>query len=157
VHKKWFYTISTLVKVTENKRNAFVKQIIKTPNVVIVDRKQTNETFLGGLKASFETLVSYSFIAISLILLLAFRRIELVIVSSIPIGVSWILTTGIMGIFGIQFNIINIIVCTLIFGIGVDYSIFMTTALQKEFTYGKKNCQPTVLQFFCRLPQLFWE
>ncbi len=137
--KNGFYTISTLVKVTENKRNAFVKQIIKTPNVVIVDRKQTNETFLGGLKASFETLVSYSFIAISLILLLAFRRIELVIVSSIPIGVSWILTTGIMGIFGIQFNIINIIVCTLIFGIGVDYSIFMTTALQKEFTYGKKE------------------
>ena len=51
--------------------------------------------------------------------------------------ISWVFTTGIMAVFGIQFNVINIIVCTLIFGIGVDYSIFMTMALQKEHTYGK--------------------
>jgi 1-acyl-sn-glycerol-3-phosphate acyltransferase len=81
--------------------------------------------------------VNYSFIAIFLILLLAFRRIELVIISIIPILISWLFTTGIMGIFGLQFNVINIIVCTLIFGIGVDYSIFMTMALQKEQTFGK--------------------
>jgi 1-acyl-sn-glycerol-3-phosphate acyltransferase len=51
--------------------------------------------------------------------------------------ISWIFTTGIMGMFGLQFNVVNIIVCTLIFGIGVDYSIFMTSALQKEYTFNK--------------------
>ncbi len=136
-NKNGFHSISTLVKVANDKRDAFVNEIKKQPNLVVIDRQQTNETFLGNLKTNFEDLVNYSFIAIFLILLLAFRRIELVIISIIPILISWLFTTGIMGIFGLQFNVINIIVCTLIFGIGVDYSIFMTMALQKEQTFGK--------------------
>jgi 1-acyl-sn-glycerol-3-phosphate acyltransferase len=136
-HKNGFYSISTLVKVAIDKRDTFVDEIKKQSNMVVIDRQQTNETFLGTLKTNFEDLVNYSFIAIFFVLLLAFRRVELVIVSIIPILISWLFTTGIMGLFGMQFNVINIIVCTLIFGIGVDYSIFMTMALQKEHTFGK--------------------
>lgn len=132
-----FYTVSSLVKVTKENRDTFVAAIQKQPNLVVIDRQQTNETFLGILKDNFQNLVNYSFIAVFLILLLSFRRIELVIVSIIPIMISWVFTTGVMGMFGIEFNIINIIVCTLIFGIGVDYSIFMTTALQKQHTFGR--------------------
>lgn len=135
--KKGFFTISTLVKVANEKRDVFVKQIKKQSHLVVIDRQETNETFLGTLKMNFEDLVDYSFIAVFLVLILAFRKIELAIISIIPILISWIFTTGLMGLFGLQFNVVNIIVCTLIFGIGVDYSIFMTTALQKEFTYGK--------------------
>jgi len=136
-NKNGFHSISTLVKVANDKRDAFVNKVKKQPNLVVIDRQQTNETFLATLKTNFEDLVNYSFIAIFIILFLAFRKIELVIVSIIPILVSWLFTTGIMGIFGLQFNVINIIVCSLIFGIGVDYSIFMTMALQKEHTFGK--------------------
>ena len=135
--KNGFYTIATLVKVPIENRNAFIETLKKQKNTVVIDRLQMNESFLGELKNNFENLVDYSFITVFLILLFAFRRIELAIISSIPILISWIFTTGIMGMFDIQFNIINIIVCTLIFGIGVDYSIFMTFALQKEHTYGK--------------------
>lgn len=137
--KNGFYTISTLVKVSINKRDAFVNKIKSQENIVVIDRQETNETFLGTLKANFEDLVNYSFIAVFLILVFAFRKIELVIVSIIPIMISWVFTTGIMGMFGLQFNVVNIIVCTLIFGIGVDYSIFMTSALQKEHTFGSKQ------------------
>lgn len=135
--KNGFYTVSSLVKVAPGQRDAFVKAIEKHPSLVVVDRQQTNETFLGTLRDNFGKLLNYSFLAIVVILFLSFRRIELVIVSVVPILISWIFTTGIMGLFGLEFNVINIIVCTLIFGVGVDYSIFMTTALQKEFTYGK--------------------
>jgi 1-acyl-sn-glycerol-3-phosphate acyltransferase len=137
--KNGFYTISTLVKVSKGKRDAFVNQIKKQSNLVVIDRQQTNETFLGTLKTNFEDLVNYSFIAVFFILLFAFRKIELAIISIIPILISWIFTTGLMGMFGLQFNVVNIIVCTLIFGIGVDYSIFMTSALQKEYTFGKSE------------------
>lgn len=137
--KNGFYTVSTLVKVPINKRDAFVNKIKAQENIVVIDRQETNETFLGTLKTNFEDLVNYSFIAVFLILVFAFRKIELVIVSIIPIMISWIFTTGIMGMFGLQFNVVNIIVCTLIFGIGVDYSIFMTSALQKEHTFGSKQ------------------
>jgi 1-acyl-sn-glycerol-3-phosphate acyltransferase len=135
--KNGFYTISTLVKVPNDKRDAFVNAIKKQDQLVVIDRQQTNETFLGTLKSNFEDLVNYSFIAVFFILLFAFRKIELVIITIIPIMISWVFTTGLMGMFGLQFNVVNIIVCTLIFGIGVDYSIFMTSALQKEHTFGK--------------------
>ena len=140
-NKKDFYTISTLVKVPNDKRDSFVNDIKKQVNTVVIDRQETNEVFLNSLKANFEDLENYSFIIIFIVLFIAFRRIELAIVSIIPILISWIFTTGIMGMFGIQFNVINIIVCTLIFGIGVDYSIFMTMALQKEYTFGKAELQ----------------
>ena len=39
-----------------------------------------------------------------------------------------------MGIFGLQFNLINIIIATFIFGIGVDYSIFVMSGLIAKAT-----------------------
>ena len=137
--KNGFYTISTLVKVTPQQRDVFVKAASTKENVIAIDRQQMNETFFSTLKTDFNSLVNYSFIAVILILFFFFRRIELVIVSCIPIALTGIVTAGIMGIFGIQMNIFSMIVCTLIFGHGVDFSIFMTSALQKEYTTGKNE------------------
>ncbi|MBE8724916.1 1-acyl-sn-glycerol-3-phosphate acyltransferase [Flavobacterium hungaricum] len=134
--KNGFYTISTLIKLAPEQRDAFVKSVEKKQNVIAIDRQQMNETFFSTLKTDFNSLVNYSFIAVILILFFFFRRVELVLVSCIPIALTGIVTAGIMGIFGIQMNIFSMIVCTLIFGHGVDFSIFMTSALQKEYTSG---------------------
>jgi len=137
--KNGFFTVSTLVKVTPKQRDVFVKSASVQKNIIAIDRQQMNETFLGELKKDFNNLVNYSFIAVILILFFFFRRIELVIISSIPIALTGIVTAGIMGIFGIELNIFSTIVCTLVFGHGVDFSIFMTSALQKEYTNGKNE------------------
>ncbi|WP_394774486.1 1-acyl-sn-glycerol-3-phosphate acyltransferase [Flavobacterium sp.] len=137
--KNGFFTISTLVKVTPKQRDAFVKSASAKNNLIAIDRQQMNETFFSTLKTDFNSLVNYSFVAVILILFFFFRRLELVIVSCIPIALTGIVTAGIMGIFGIQMNIFSMIVCTLIFGHGVDFSIFMTSALQKEYTTGKNE------------------
>lgn len=137
--KNGFYTVSTLVKVDNDKRDIFIQAIKNTPHVVAIDRQQMNETFLGNLKADFNRLVNYSFLAVIAILFFFFRRIELVIVSTIPIAITGIVTAGIMGIFNIELNIFSTIVCTLVFGHGVDFSIFMTSALQKEYTDGSNE------------------
>jgi len=132
-----FYTISSLVKLDLNEREQFVQAISKNENLVVIDRKHMNETFLGQLRDDFTNLVNYSLIAVLLILFVFFRRIELVILSAIPIVITGIVTGGLMNLFGLQLNIFSTIVCTMIFGLGVDFSIFMTSALQKEHTYGK--------------------
>lgn len=137
--KNGFYTVSTLVKVDNDKRDAFIHAVKNTPNVVAIDRQQMNETFLGNLKTDFNRLVNYSFLAVIAILFFFFRRIELVIVSTIPIVITGIVTAGIMGIFNIELNVFSTIVCTLVFGHGVDFSIFMTSALQKEYTDGSNE------------------
>ncbi|WP_257468095.1 1-acyl-sn-glycerol-3-phosphate acyltransferase [Empedobacter falsenii] len=135
-HKNGFYTISTLVKLKEESRENFIKQY-HNKETIVIDRKQLNENFLGNLVTDFNNLVNYSFIAVLLILWYFFRRIELVIISAIPIALSGLVTAGLMGLFDIKFNIFSSIVCTLVFGHGVDFSIFMTSALQKEYTTGK--------------------
>lgn len=136
-HQDGLFTIAALVKMEEKQRDSFVIRIEQEPYTIVVDRKNLSETFLGQLNADFNNLINYSFIAILIILWLFFRRIELVLLSAIPIGLTALVTAGLMGIFGLEFNIFSAIVCTLVFGHGVDFSIFMTSALQKEYTDGE--------------------
>lgn len=70
---------------------------------------------------------------------LSFRHIELAIISFLPLAVSWIWILGIMQLLGIQFNIVNIILATFIFGQGDDYTIFITEGLVYEYATGKKR------------------
>jgi 2-polyprenyl-3-methyl-5-hydroxy-6-metoxy-1,4-benzoquinol methylase len=70
-------------------------------------------------------------------LLLSYGRIELAFLTFLPMIISWIWILGIMGLTGIKFNIINIIICTFIFGLGDDYSIFTLDGLEQEYKYGK--------------------
>jgi len=61
------------------------------------------------------------------------------IITFIPLLISWVWTLGIMGLFGIRFNIFNIIISTFIFGLGIDYAIFCMRGLMQEYQYGRKN------------------
>src|SRR5690606_2689111 len=137
--KDGFYTVTSLVKVSDSQRTGVVHEFSARQKTMVIDRQQINEAFLGGLKDDFTTLINYSSIALLLILFAFFRRVELVIISFIPIVITGVVTTGIMGIFDIRFNIFSTIVCTLVFGHGVDFSIFMTSALQKEYTTGRNE------------------
>src|SRR5690606_15108583 len=84
----------------------------------------------------FDKLFFISSIVIFIIVLLFFRSLELTLITNIPIFVGWLATLGMMGLFGLNFNAFNIIITTLIFGLGVDYSIFITRGLVEKYTYG---------------------
>ena len=73
------------------------------------------------------------------VLLLTYGRIELALVSFIPMVIAFIWILGIMGMAGLQFNIVNIILSALIFGLGDDYSLFIMDGLLQEYKTGKKN------------------
>ena len=60
------------------------------------------------------------------------------ITAFLPLAVGWIWILGTMRLFGLQFNIVNIILATFIFGQGDDYSIFITEGLMYEYATGKK-------------------
>ena len=135
--KDGLHSVTTLVKIDENRRDEVVNRLKGGESLLVIDRQQLNETFLGNLKNDFNRLVNLSFIAVLLILFVFFRRVELVLISAIPIALTGLVTAGVMGLLGIDLNIFSTIVCTLVFGHGVDFSIFMTSALQKEYTYGR--------------------
>ena len=64
--------------------------------------------------------------------------IELATISFVPMAVSWLWILGIMALFGMQFNIVNVILATFIFGQGDDYTIFMTEGAMYEYAYRRK-------------------
>ena len=134
-----FSTVTSLVKVKEENLQNVMKVFKDKENVMLIDRRQINETFLGNLKNDFNELILYSFIAVILVLLLFYRSISLTLITSVPIALTWLFTIGVMGLFHLEFNVFNIIISSFIFGLGIDYSIFMTNALQKDYTYGTKE------------------
>ena len=71
-------------------------------------------------------------------LLIIYGRIEMALFTFIPMVISWIWILGIASIFDIKFNFINIVIATFIFGLGDDFSIFVTDGLLHKYKY-KKN------------------
>ena len=135
--KDGFTTATSLVKVKKENVGQIITTFSDQPNTLVIDRQQMNETFLGNLKNDFNSLVSYSFIAVLLILLIFYRSLSLTLVTIIPIALTWVVTIGIMGLCHIEFNIFNIIISTFIFGLGIDYSIFITNGLLHEYRTGE--------------------
>jgi predicted exporter len=131
-----FATVTTSINVKPEKLASVVRDIRVQENVMIIDRNQINEGFLGNLKNEFNQLIGISIMAVFLVLLLFYRSLELTLLTLFPIGITWIITLGIMAILNIEFNILNIILSTFIFGLALDYSIFITNGFLKEYETG---------------------
>ncbi|MFY7815272.1 MAG: MMPL family transporter, partial [Chryseobacterium taeanense] len=134
-----FFTVSNVVKVDEGKRDPFIRDVEKKQDVLAIDRQQMNENFLGLLKRDFNTLINYSLLAIILTIIVFFRNFELTVLTMFPIVLTGVVTAGILYFLGLELNIFSTVVCTLIFGVGDDFSIFLTQAMQKEHTTGKNE------------------
>lgn len=76
-----------------------------------------------------------------LFLWLSFGRLELALLSFIPMAVSWVWILGLMGVLGIKFNIVNVILASFIFGQGDDYTIFMTEGSMHEYAYRRPTLE----------------
>ncbi|MFC4095351.1 1-acyl-sn-glycerol-3-phosphate acyltransferase [Euzebyella saccharophila] len=131
-------TVTSLAKINTEYLTEVRQKFSNMENTLLIDRQQVNESFLGSLKDDFNELLSYSLIAVILILFLFYRRLVLTLITAIPIFLTWFLTVGIMGLLGLEFNIFNIIICSFIFGLGVDYSIFITNGLLTEYRTGER-------------------
>lgn len=99
------------------------------------DVQSLNNSLAGKLSDSFNYIGWACSIIVFFFLWFSFGRLELAIISFLPMAVSWVWILGIMAILGIKFNIVNIILATFIFGQGDDYTIFMTEGCQYEYTF----------------------
>ncbi|MBQ1866462.1 MAG: MMPL family transporter [Bacteroidales bacterium] len=80
----------------------------------------------------FNVTLAISSLFVLLVLLVSFWNIWVSLLAFIPMFLSWYIVQGTMALFGLEFNLINIIISTFIFGIGVDYSIFVMQGLLAE-------------------------
>ncbi|MGK7389890.1 MAG: MMPL family transporter [Candidatus Cyclobacteriaceae bacterium M2_1C_046] len=109
------------------------------PGTIIFDQGYMTNRLIELLQEDFNKLVNISLAVVFIIILVSYGRIELAIIAFLPIILSWLWILGIMGLFGLSFNIVNIIICTFIFGLGIDYSIFVMRGLTQNYKLGLNN------------------
>lgn len=102
------------------------------------DVKSMNSALSRNLSDNFNYIGWACSLIVFFFLWFSFGRIELALISFLPMAVSWVWILGIMSVFGIKFNIVNVILATFIFGQGDDYTIFMTEGCQYEYAYRQK-------------------
>ncbi len=117
---------------------AKVEEDLKKAGIHAFDAISMNSAMANNLSNDFNYIGWACGCIVFFFLWLSLGSLELAILSFIPMAISWIWILGLMSIFGIQFNIVNIILATFIFGQGDDYTIFMTEGSCYEYAYRKK-------------------
>lgn len=100
------------------------------------DLKSLNGQIASTLTDNFNYIGFACALIVFLFLWLSFGRIELAILAFTPMAAGWLWILGLMQIFDIQFNIVNIILASFIFGQGDDYTIFVTEGLISDYKKG---------------------
>ena len=104
--------------------------VSSNPNLLVLDTYYYTTDTLIQMSRDFDTLQWLSMAFVFVVLLLSFRfNVKYTVLGFAPILLSWLIVLGVMNLFGVQFNLISIIISTFIFGIGVDYSIFVMNGL----------------------------
>ncbi len=133
------FNIIDIVKTKPDNLANVVKQIDEsTTGQYAFDVKSMNTSIATRLSDDFNYIGWACGLIVFFFLWFSLGSLELAMLSFLPMALSWIWILGIMALFGIQFNVVNVILATFIFGQGDDYTIFMTEGCQYEYAYRRK-------------------
>ncbi|HXS35124.1 MAG TPA: 1-acyl-sn-glycerol-3-phosphate acyltransferase [Flavipsychrobacter sp.] len=129
------YAIAALKVLPEHRKEVF-KYLSKQNAVTITDRQQGAVQLVSILNKDFNNIAIYTTFIVFFALLIGYGRLELALISFLPMAISWVWILGLMALLGLKFNIVNIIISTLIFGLGDDYSIFTMDGMVEKYKHG---------------------
>ena len=131
--------VLTLVKTAPEDKAFIYREFDSREGITVLDMQYVTWRLVDIVRTDFNSISWMVAAIVFIVLLISFGRIELTLIAFIPMLITWIWILGIMGLFGIKFNIVNIIISALIFGLGDDYSLFTLDGLLQEYKNGKKN------------------
>ncbi|MCE7041539.1 trifunctional MMPL family transporter/lysophospholipid acyltransferase/class I SAM-dependent methyltransferase [Dyadobacter sp. CY312] len=132
-------TLITTVTVPKNRLTYVKSELRKIQGVSIFDRGELAGSLLTLVKEDFNYILFISASIVFFTLLIVYGRIELTLLTFLPMVISWIWIFGIAAILGIKFNFVNVVITTFIFGLGDDFSIFVTDGLLNKYKTGKET------------------
>ncbi len=131
-------SIVSRISLSKENKDAVYSQIETFDGTYILDRVYFSSQMVVNTSNDFNYILLISSLIVFVALLVSYGRLELALLTFLPMCISWVIILGFMAIFDIKFNIVNIILATFIFGIGDDFSIFMMDGLIQEYKNGKK-------------------
>ena len=123
------YLVFTNVSMNAADKDSVTEALVAMPGTLVLEPFYYCKSMVEVINDDFNVAVWISSLLVLLILLLSFRNIATALLSFLPMVLSWFMVQGYMALFGVEFNLINIVISTFIFGVGVDYSIFITEGL----------------------------
>ena len=131
-------TLLCRIAIDEEHKAEVYRDLDGFENTSIIDRGYFSAKMVEATSEDFNYILLVSSLIVFFALLLSYGRLELTLMTFLPMAISWVLILGLMAIFDIKFNIVNIILATFIFGIGDDFSIFIMDGLLEEYKSGKR-------------------
>ena len=117
------------VKMDQSDKKTVGDAVTSRPHALVVDPFYYTNDMIKVVHDDFNVTLAISSLFVFIVLLLSFRNLWCALIAFMPMFFSWYVVQGVMAIFGIEFNLFNIVISTFIFGIGVDYSIFVMQGL----------------------------
>ena len=133
------YLVFTPVMVKDNDKIPVEDRLVKLPGVIAMDPFYYCADMVDIIHGNFNITLLISSIFVLLVLIFSFRNFWIALLSFLPMFLSWYVVEGYMFLFGIKFNLISIVISTFIFGIGVDYSIFVMEGLLAQARRGDRG------------------
>lgn len=131
-------TVLSRISIDNANKGRIYDEINKLENTAIIDRGYFATRMIEATSNDFNYILLVSSLIVFFALFVSYGRIELTLLTFLPMLISWIIILGLMAILDMKFNIVNIILATFIFGIGDDFSIFIMDGLLQEYKNGKK-------------------
>ncbi|MBQ6156982.1 MAG: MMPL family transporter [Bacteroidales bacterium] len=123
------YLIFNTTQQEKEKMMANSDIIATVPHALVVDPFYYAGNMVTLIQRDFNTTLLISSLFVLLVLILWFKDLVIAVIAFLPMFLSWYVVQGWMAILGWPFNLINIVISTFVFGIGVDYSIFVMQGL----------------------------
>jgi predicted RND superfamily exporter protein len=101
--------VVSLISLKDDKREAGLASLESSSgNSFVFDRASIAHKMVKSLSSDFNIVLYVSGLLVLVFLTISFGRLELSFIAFLPMFLSWIWILGVMAIFGIQFNIVNI-------------------------------------------------
>lgn len=97
----------------------------RLPGTLVINKPYVIEKISGRVADEFKKFLIWAALSIFVVLALCQRNIKMVVTTITPVILSAVVTAGLLGIFGISVNLISIVFIIFVFGVGVDFSIFL--------------------------------
>ena len=130
------YNVVSTVNLPKADRAEFTQKTEQLEGLETVARSSLAQNLVDTVSEDLNLMLLITSGLVFVVLLLTYGRLELALVTFLPMAVSWVWILGICGLFHIKFNMINVVVTTFIFGLGDDYSIFVSDGILSRYKYG---------------------
>ncbi len=129
-------SMAALLRATDAEVRAVETTLADVPDVRLLHRGLLGQRLMALAGKGLGRILLFTSLLVFVVMLIHYGRIELTLLSFIPMALGWLWILGFCGLTGITFNMVNIIVCTFIFGLGDDYCIFTSEGLLDRYRTG---------------------